>query len=65
MDGGDLSMDVINQTESLLSILIGALLLITSLQELQIDKIRRELKTVQKTLKNRTDDNRNEQGPHC
>lgn len=58
-------MDVINQTESLLSILIGALLLITSLQELQIDKIRRELKTVQKTLKNRTDDNRNEQGPHC
>jgi len=58
-------MDVINKTEGLLSVLIGVLLLITSLQELQIDKIRRELKTVQKTLKNRTDDNGDEQNLHC
>lgn len=58
-------MDVINKTEGLLSVLIGVLLLITSLQELQIDRIRRELKTMQKTLKNRTDDNRDEQDPHC
>jgi len=53
-------MEFINQTEGLLSVLIGALLLITSLQELQIDKIRKELKAIQKTLENHNDHGRDE-----